>query len=88
MFQNYDIIILILLLFNIILNIIIIYKIYHIKIQVISFDNKNDINDKKLYDTIKPIEKLTKNKSNNIKINNIDFSTKKDVYYYQNKNYN
>ena len=85
MFQNYDII---LILFNIILNIIIIYKIYHIKIYTISFDNKNDINDKKLYDTIKPIEKLTKNKTNNIKINNIDFSTKKDVYYYQNKNYN
>ena len=86
MFQNYDII---LILFNIILNIIIIYKIYHIKIYAISFDNKNDINDKKLYDTIKPIEKLTKNKTNNIKINNIDFSTKKDVYYYyQNKNYN
>ena len=90
MYQIYNIIFLILFVINIILNIIILYKLYHIKINItlMSQENINDINDKKLYDTIKPIEKLTKNKTNNIKINNIDFSTKKDVYYYQNKNYN
>lgn len=48
-----------------------------------SQENINDINDKKLYDTIKPIENLTSNNIEKIKINNIDFSTKKDVYYYQ-----
>ena len=80
MYQIYNIIFLILFVINIILNIFILYKLYHIKINItlMSQENINDINDKKLYDTIKPIENLTFNNLEKIKINNIDFSTKKD----------
>lgn len=88
MYQIYNIIFLILFVINIILNIFILYKLYHIKINItlMSQENINDINDKKLYDTIKPIENSTFNNLEKIKINNIDFSTKKDIlYYYQNK---
>ena len=80
-----------------ILNIIIIYKIYHINLKItliesninklneniINKDINININDMKLYDTIKHIETVDKIKD--IKINNIDFSTKKDIYYYKNK---
>ena len=87
MFLNINVII-ILFIINIILNIIIIYKLYHINITINISDNKSDIIiDKKLYDTIQPIENLTAEKTKeDIKINRIDFSTKKEVYLYKNKN--
>ena len=95
MFQICDIIILILLSLTLILNIIIIYKLYHINItiHVISSKNinnhNNDNNDNDiLYDTIKPIEKTNIEKTT-LKNNNMDFSTKtkKDIYYYKNNFY-
>ena len=85
--SNFNIIIL-LFLINIILNIIIIYKFYHININIIKEQEIN--NDNKLYDTIKPIENFKdnitiNNKINDIdikdikNINNIDFSAKKEI---------
>lgn len=92
MFQICDIIILILLSLTLILNIIIIYKLYHINITIHVISSKNINNDNNdndiLYDTIKPIEKTNIEKTT-LKNNNMDFSTKtkKDIYYYKNNFY-